>query len=57
MNEIFNTFLLAGGKFVPKMQLRHSEFTDSACGPFTKNEERKQKFKETEIYDIFVRTS
>ena len=30
------------------MQLRQSGFTYSACGPFTKNKERTQKFKETE---------
>ena len=29
------------------MHLRQSGFTYSACGPFTKNKERTQKFKET----------
>ena len=29
------------------MFLRQSGFTYSACGPFTKNKERIQKFKET----------
>ena len=33
---------------MPKMHLRRPEFTYSACGPFTKNKERIQKFKETE---------
>ena len=47
MNEIVNKFLLAGGKFIPEMQLRQLRFTYSACGPFTKNKERIQKFKET----------
>ena len=32
---------------MPEMQLRQSQFTNSACGPFTKNKERIQKFKET----------
>ena len=29
------------------MHLRQPGFTYSACGPFTKNKERIQKFKET----------
>ena len=47
MNEIFNTFLLAGDKFVPEIHLKQPGFTYSACGPFTKNKERIRKFKET----------
>ena len=47
MNEIVNTFLLAGDTFMPKMHLKQPGFTYSACGPFTKNKERIQKFKET----------
>ena len=47
MNEIVNNFLLAGDTFMPKMHLKQSGFTYSACGPFTKNKERIQKFKET----------
>ena len=47
MNEIFNTFLLAGDKFVPEMHLKQPGFTYSACGPLTKNKERIRKFKET----------
>ena len=47
MNEIVNKFLLAGDKFMPEMQLKQLGFTYSACGPFTKNKERIQKFKET----------
>ena len=34
-------------KFMPEMHLRHPGFTYSACGPFTRNKERKKKFKET----------
>ena len=45
MNE--NNVLLAGDKFMPKMHLRQTGFTYSACGSFTKNKERIQKFKET----------
>ena len=47
MNEIVNTFLLAGDEFMPEMHLRQPQFVYSACGPFTKNKERIQKFKET----------
>ena len=47
MNEIVNKFLLAGDKFMPEMHLRQRGFTYAACGPFTKNKERIQKFKET----------
>ena len=54
MNEIVNKFLLAGDKFMPEIHLRQptlldeSGFTYSAYRPFTKNNERIQKFKETE---------
>ena len=47
MNDIINKFLLAGDKFMPEMHLRQPGFTYSACRPFTKNEERIQKFKKT----------
>ena len=40
MNEIVNTFLLAGDEFMPKMHLKQPGFTCSACGPFPKNKER-----------------
>ena len=40
MNEIAN-------KFMPEMHLKQLGFTYSACGPFTKNKKRIQKFKET----------
>ena len=32
---------------MPKMHLKQPQFTYSACGPFTKNKERIQNFKET----------
>ena len=47
MNDIINNFLLAGDKCMPEMHLRQPGFTYSACGPFTKNKERIQKFKQT----------
>ena len=47
MNDIINKFLLAGDKFMPEIHFRQPGFTYSACGPFTKNKERIQKFKQT----------
>ena len=47
MSEIVNKFLLAGDKFIPEMHLRQPGFIYSACGTFTKNNERIQKFKGT----------
>ena len=38
---------MAGDKFMSEMHLRQPRFTYSACGPFTKNKERMQKFKQT----------
>ena len=46
MNEIVNNFLLVGDKCMPEMHLKQPGFTYSACGPFFKNKERIQKFKE-----------
>ena len=47
MNDIINKFLLAGDKSMPEMHLRQPQLTYSASGPFSKNKERTQKFKET----------
>ena len=47
MNEIVNKFSLAGDKFMPEMHLKQPGFTCSACGPFSKNKEKIQKFKQT----------
>ena len=47
MNNVINKFLLAGDKFMPEIHLRQPQFPYSACGPFTKHEQRIQKFKET----------
>ena len=47
MNEILNKFLLAEEKFMREMHLKQPGFTYSACGPFTRNKGRIQKFKET----------
>ena len=45
MNVIVNK---AGYRFMSEMHLKRiSGFTYSACGPFTKNKERIQKFMKT----------
>ena len=55
MNDIRNKFLLAADKFMPEMQLKQPRFTDSACGPFTKNKERIEKIMETGNTDFIYR--
>ena len=47
MDEIVNRFLLAKDTFMHDMHLKQPGFTYSTYGPFTKNKERIQKFKET----------
>ena len=47
MEHIINKFLLLGDKFMPEIHLRQPQFTYSACGPFTRHEERIQKLKKT----------
>ena len=46
MNNVVNKFLLARDKFMTEMHLKQPGFTYSTCGPFTKNREKIQKFKE-----------
>ena len=46
---------LAGNKFMLQMHLKQTGFTYSACGPFTKNKERIQKFKKNWRYKIYVK--
>ena len=47
-----NYFLLVHDKFMPEMHLKLSGFTYSACGQFTKNKERIEKFMQTGNTDI-----
>ena len=56
MNEIVNKFLLVGDKFMPEMHLKQPGFTYSACGPFTENKERIEKFIQTGNTDAIYRT-
>ena len=55
MNEIVNKFLLIGDKFMSEMHLKQPDFTDSACGSFTKNKERIEKFMQTGNTDLLYR--
>ena len=55
MNEIINKFLLVGDKFMAEMHLRQPGFTYSACGPFTKNKERIEKFMQTGNTDFICK--
>ena len=57
LNEIKNTFLLVGYKFMPEMHLRKRGFTYIASSPFTKHKERIKNSKKQETQDIFVKTS
>ena len=52
MKEIVNRFLLVRYKFMPEMDLKQPGFTYSACGPFTKNKERIEKFIHAENTNI-----
>ena len=55
MNEIVNTFLLVGDKFMPEMHLKQPGFTYSGCAPFTKNREIIEKFMQTGNTDLIYK--
>ena len=55
MDEIVNNFFLVGDKFLPEMHLKQPDFTYSACGPFTKNKERNEKFMQAENTDYIYK--
>ena len=50
-----NKFLLIGDKFMPEIDLKQPGFTYSACGPFTRNKERIEKFMQTGNTDFIYR--
>ena len=43
MNEIVNTCLLPGDKFMLEMHLRRPGFTYGVCGTFTKKQRKNAK--------------
>ena len=48
MNNIINKFLLTADRFMPEVHLKNLEVgTYSACGPFTRNKDRINKFIQT----------
>ena len=55
MKQIINKLLLAGDKFMPKMDLKQLGFTYSACGPLTKNKERIKKFMQAGNTDFIYK--
>ena len=55
MNEIVNKFLLVGDKCMTEIHLKQPGFTYSACGPFTKNKERIEKFMQTGNTDFIYK--
>ena len=55
MNEIVNKFLLSGDTFMLEMHLKQPGFNYSACGPFTKNKERIEKFMKTGNTDFIYK--
>ena len=55
MNEIINKLLLVGDKFMPEMHLRQPGFTYTACGQFTKNKERIERFMESGNTDFIYK--
>ena len=55
MNDII--FLLVEDEFMPEMHLRQPGFTYSACGPFTKNKEKIEKFMQSVIQILFTKMS
>ena len=57
MKEIINKFLLVGDKFMPEMHLRQPRFVYSACGPFTRHEERIKQFKRTRNINLLCRNT
>ena len=55
MNGIINKFLLVGDKFMPEINLKQPGFTYNACGPFTKNKERIEKFMQSGDTDFIYK--
>ena len=51
MNEIVNTFLLEGDKFMPEMHFRQHRFTTVVEELFTENKERIQITENTRIHE------
>ena len=46
MNEIVNTFLRVGDKFMPEMHLKQPDFAYSACDPFPKKKKNSKVYED-----------
>ena len=55
MNEIVNTFLIAGDKFMLEMHLKEPGFTYSGCGPLLKIKKEFKNLKKQDIQNISIR--
>ena len=53
--EIVNKLLLVSDKFMPEMHLKEPGCNYSACGPFTQNKVRIEKFMQTGNTDFIYR--
>ena len=57
MNEIFNTFLLAGDKFVPEIHLKQPDLLIVHADHLPKIKKELENLKKQEIYAIFTKTN
>ena len=55
MNDIIDKFFPVGDKCMPEMHLRQPGFTYKACGPFTKNKKRIEKFMKSGNKDFIYK--
>ena len=55
MNEIMNTFLLVGDKFMPEMHLKQPDFAYSACGLLKKTKKQFKSLCKLEIQVLFIK--
>ena len=55
MNEIVKKSLLAGNTFMPEMHFKQPIFIYSACGLFTKDKGRIEKFMQTGNTDFILK--
>ena len=57
MNEMINTFLLAGDKFMPQMHLRQPILRTKLADHLLKTKKEFKNFKKQQTQDIFIKTN
>ena len=57
MNEMINTFLLAGDKFMPQMHLRQPNLRTKLAEHLLKTKKEFKKLKKQQTQDIFIKTN